>query len=47
MGFDLRGIRFEPGLRYTYWGPKRWRNGEVSTNDVSRNQLDAIVGITF
>jgi len=41
------GLNFEPGLRFTHWGPARYRNGDTAPNPIYRNQLDSVLAITF
>lgn len=42
-----RGLGFESGLRYSHWGPSRFRNGEIAPNYFRRNQLDLVFAWTF
>jgi hypothetical protein len=42
-----RGLAFEPGLRFTHWGPAHYRNGETAPNEFRRNQLESVFAITF
>jgi hypothetical protein len=42
-----RGLRFEPGLRFSHWGPAHYRNGTTAPNEIRRNQLDSVLAITF
>jgi hypothetical protein len=42
-----RGVAFETGLRYSYWGPTKRRNGDIAPNDFRRNQLDLTFAVTF
>ncbi|MDX2178474.1 MAG: hypothetical protein SFV18_02700 [Bryobacteraceae bacterium] len=42
-----RGLNFEPGLRFSHWGPAHYRNGTTAPNEVRRNQLDSILALTF
>lgn len=41
------GLNFEPGLRFTHWGPAHYRTGPTAPNPIYRNQLDSILAITF
>ncbi len=41
------GLNFEPGLRFTHWGPAHYRNGDIAPNPIYRNQLDSVLAITF
>lgn len=41
------GLNFEPGLRFTHWGPAHYRNGDTAPNPIYRNQLDSVLAITF
>jgi hypothetical protein len=41
------GLNFEPGLRFTYWGPAGYRKGHTAPNPIYRNQLDSVLAITF
>jgi hypothetical protein len=47
VGFNLGAMRVEPGLRFTHWGAARDRLDRVEPNLTRRNQLDAVVAITF
>jgi hypothetical protein len=45
--WNWKGVRFSPGLRFTHWGGATYRNGDTAPNSTRRNQLDAMVGVTF
>ena len=40
-------VNIEPGLRFSHWGSTKYQSGETGTNDVRRDQLDAVFAVTF
>ncbi|MBI1354198.1 MAG: outer membrane beta-barrel protein [Acidobacteria bacterium] len=47
LQFEWRALRFDPGLRYTYWGSSKYLNGETAPDGARPHQLDLLMGVTF
>jgi len=45
--FRWRALHFEPGLRFSHWGPAKFPSGETAPNEFRRNQFDFVFAATF